>query len=340
MQTARWESLAKTVGPYELRCSLMWRGMPGRESTYVYVQSGSASVSLGMDDQGEQVQHPKWWRITDTLVEEVSLDTVLSDPTAMHMYNGGGSVLHTYMNARKEAQALKQTILPEALQKAVQVDNAAMEASIAEEQAASAPAIAPTELNALASSSEGLSTSDMLDKKDTEIRADASPDASQAAATEASSQEDIQMASESQPLPELTVQESTSPLRLNGGSSADRPRRARRSSITSDTGSVASTSKVKIGDEEDVYDSDEDGEELVELGFAVKPDKKGFKVVKDVGKIGGKPVSSAYQCMSPRIPAHVGSDLAQSSAALEHCTDDMHGLYKPNGVRDADQCTA
>lgn len=102
---------------------------------------------------------------------------------------------------------------------------------------------------------------------------------------------DVQMAAESQ---EPVVASSNAPLRLSGGSS-----RARRSSISSDTGSVASTSKVRIGDEaSDDEEYDEDAEETVELGFAV-PLKKGFKVVKDVGKIGGKPVGSsivpAYQ---------------------------------------------
>ena len=48
---------------------------------------------------------------------------------------------------------------------------------------------------------------------------------------------------------------------------------------------------MKIGDFEEEQDSDDgiEAEETTELGFPIKL-KKAFKVVKDAGKIGGKPV--------------------------------------------------
>lgn len=267
-QDALWQSLPSSVGPYELRSVLMWRGLPGRESTYVYLQSGTASVCLGTDV--EAVEHRKWWRVTDTVVEEVSADTVLSDPTGMHMYNGGGSVLFGYTLAEKEKDGQRISV-SEALAAAVQVDNAELDAAIAKKNAAQAD--------------------ELPGQDDAEMNG---PD-SQGAVTEGG---DVHMGSESQSsasaaavAPGLIVTESTSPLRLNGGSSSfpAPARRARRSSVTSDAGSVASTSKVQIGDD-DEFDDESEGEDLVELGFAEQLNKKGFKIVKDVGKIGGKPV--------------------------------------------------
>jgi hypothetical protein len=260
----------------------MWRGLPGRESTYVYVQSGTASASLGLDD--DTVEHKKWWRITDTLVEEVSEDAVLSDPTGMHMYNGGGSVLHRYVQKDKEELAEKEARLPQALLSAVNLDNAELERAIAGKQISGGSVEQSVIPEVVVEPSRACSTDAVMD-----------PSESQGAATQVGTDEDVQMGSESQETAPLQVHGSSAPLRLSGGSTI--PRRPRRSSVTSDTGSIASTSKVKIGDEEDVDDSEEEGEVLVELGFAEKLNKKGFKVVKDVGKIGGKPVRSVLSCL-------------------------------------------
>lgn len=261
----------------------MWRGLPGRESTYVYVQSGSASVSLGMEDG--QVEHRKWWKITDTVVEEVSEDTVLNDPTGMHMYNGGGSLLHAYVHKEKDEAARVSMRIPDVLLQAVKQDNAELDLANAKSQDVTQPAM---DADSTVKPVEAAQTVEAESTKDAEMEG---PE-SQGAVTQVDPDEDVQMASESQKTRPLQVEESNAPLRLSGGSSA--PRRVRRSSVTSDTGSIASTSKVKIGDEEDQYDSEEEGDVLVELGFAEKLNKKGFKVVKDVGKIGGKPVGQSH----------------------------------------------
>ena len=210
----------------------MWRGLPGRESTYVYVQSGSASVSLGMEDG--QVEHRKWWKITDTLVEEVSEDTVLNDPTGMHMYNGGGSLLHAYVHKEKDEAAHASMRIPDVLLQAVKQDNAELDPANAKSQDVTQP-VAEADSTVQPAEAEAAQTIEAESSKDAEMEG---PE-SQGAVTQVDPDEDVQMASESQEMRPLQEEESSAPLRLSGGSSA--PRRARRSSVTSDTGSIAST---------------------------------------------------------------------------------------------------
>lgn len=103
-------------------------------------------------------------------------------------------------------------------------------------------------------------------------------------------------------------------LNLRGGSS-----RARRSSISSDTGSVASTSRVRIedGQEDELSDEEREYEERVELGFAEKMPKKGYKIGKDPGKVGGKP-----SWLNAALP------LRPDQVTCEHCKQRMAFLLQ------------
>ena len=118
---------------------------------------------------------------------------------------------------------------------------------------------------------------------------------------------DVQMQSTSNEPSSVAPSE---PLDLRGGGSV-----RRRSSISSNTGSVASTSKLRIEDDPDDEDED-DSEEAIELGFAVKM-KKAFKVAKDVGKIGGKPT-----WLNPALP------LKTSMVICQVCNERMRFLLQ------------
>ena len=119
---------------------------------------------------------------------------------------------------------------------------------------------------------------------------------------------------------ERAASTSSASLGLKGGGAS-----RRRSSISSNTSSVASTSRVRIGDIEDDLDdgTDDEAGDAVELGFAEKM-KKGFKVVKDVGKIGGKPT-----WLNPAMP------LETTALVCQICTERMTYLIQ---VRVARNC--
>lgn len=63
----QWPKHEQKYGPYVLSTSIMWSGFFGRGTVYSYVQSGSSAVDL----DGVNVEAKKWWKMSDTGVEEV-----------------------------------------------------------------------------------------------------------------------------------------------------------------------------------------------------------------------------------------------------------------------------
>lgn len=268
------------MGPYNLRSVVYWKGLPGRESIHTYVQAGTKQISV----EGKEVEEERWFRITDALVEEVSKHDALNDPSGAYM-PGGGSLVHGYTKREKETEAVQGgSRVGDFLAQALDEDNARVEEELRAAAAKQANAAEP-------GSTPNTATIDAIPMVE---------DSTVLEAPAKSIDADVQMVNDSPDTP-TPAQVLSEPLRLAGGASpglvpgTQGGARRRRSSISSDTGSVASTSKVRIGDDDgadgdDVSDEGEEAE-LVELGFAEKMPKKGFKVVRDVGKIGGKPVS-------------------------------------------------
>lgn len=243
----------KDIGPYQLRTVIMWNGFMGRDSMYTYVRSGTASAEI----DGVTIKNPKWWKISSDGTFEVSFDDVLSDKTGMHM-PGAGSIAQSYVLAEAEEAEEEDlsSLIPHGLLEAMDADNTAYWALVHAPPSNSGPRNDTTSQEA----SEG-------------VVMDSTP----AHSKDETMQTDEAVKAEVEDMTKGT-------LNLKGGASR------RRMSVSSDTGSIASTSRVRLDDWDD--EGDEEFAETVELGFPVKM-KKGFKVVKDVGKIGGKPVSTA-----------------------------------------------
>lgn len=255
--TAAREMGKKDIGPYELRTVVMWNGFMGRESMYTYVCSGTASAEL----EGVKIENPKWWKIASDGTFEVSLDDVLKDLTGVHMI-GAGSIAQSYvLRVDNEDELIAKTV-PQSLVDAINADN---ENYLAEVDKVNGK----NKLSDEKTIDEGIS----METGSNEIEA------------AVSGHDDVTMQTDEVATTATTTTDTSvaQTLNLKGGASR------RRMSVSSDTGSIASTSKVRLDDWEDEGDS-ESFKETVELGFPVKL-KKAFKVVKDVGKIGGKPVS-------------------------------------------------
>lgn len=253
------ELVKKDIGPYELRTVTMWNGFMGRESMYTYVRSGTASVEI----DGTKIENPKWWKIASDGTFEVSRDDVFNDLTGVHMI-GAGSIAQSYVLKVDNEDDLVANLIPQTLIDAINGDNDKYLAEVERVNAANGPQdkVAPQEGIAmdLSSTEDTIATNQ---DKDVTMQTDEAPPNTAA--------------------PVVANESNTQTLNLKGGASR------RRMSVSSDTGSIASTSRVRLDDWEDEEGSD-GYKETVELGFPVKL-KKAFKVVKDVGKVGGKPVS-------------------------------------------------
>lgn len=240
----------KEIGPYQLRTVIMWNGFMGRDSIYTYVQSGTATAEI----DGSPLKNPKWWKVAGDGVFEVSKDIVLNDVTGIHML-GGGSIAQSYVVAQEGEEEVTAGSIPEQLLQAIEADNAAYLAEVGKPTP-----VPPADATSAATDGQGTAVAP-TETKDEIMQTDEEPNNKA-----------------------TTAQANTVTLHLRGGTSR------RRMSVTSDTGSIASTSRVRLDDWDDDDDASDEFLESVELGFPVKM-KKGFKVVKDVGKIGGKPVS-------------------------------------------------
>lgn len=228
----------------------------------MYTYVCSGMSSAEIGDQ--TIHNPKWWKVGGEDVFEVSKDDVLNDVTGIHML-GGGSIAQSYVSAQ-DADDMSAAGIPEVLVQAIEADNAAYLGEVEEnarKQAVTQPA--PT-------SGEGMAMDvTPMENKNDSMQTD-------------------------EPAPMAISAPSKETLNLKGGASR------RRMSTSSDAGSIASTSRVRLDD----WDDEEGSEsyvETVELGFPVKL-KKAFKVVKDVGKIGGKPVSVCCTSMLSTAENH------------------------------------
>lgn len=267
------------IGPYDLQAVIMWNGFLGRDSSYAYVRSGSSKADL----DGTSVENPKWWKVGDGSVFEVSFDAVLADKTGIYS-PGGGSIVQLYTRAQEgEASQNLQASIPQAMLDALQLDNGTFLEEAKREAQTSTEAESTMPNEGVALQGEPVSAS-ADDAGDVTMHSEEPPNA------------DYQLTPTAGDIGPQTEE----PLNLRGGASR------RRSSISSETGSVASTSRVRLDDLNDDNDSETD-EELVELGFPVKM-SKAFKVVKDVGKVGGKPVSQKqYHHDDPKSAARANA---------------------------------
>lgn len=241
----------------------------GRESMYTYVRSGIAKVEL----DGTLIKNPKWWKVASDGTFEVSIDDVLKDMTGVHMI-GAGSIAQSYVLRQEDEDEseLLSSAVPQSLIDAINLDNNKYLAEV-------------EKFNGKANQTDNSTSQDgiAMDSAPTDSQATAVEDKDETMQTD----EPVSMQNASSAIAwDSAIESTSSTLNLKGGASR------RRMSTSSDTGSVASTSKVRLDDWDDDDDGGESYKETVELGFPVKL-KKGFKVVKDVGKIGGKPVSKA-----------------------------------------------
>ncbi|KAF8062182.1 hypothetical protein FPV67DRAFT_1507444 [Lyophyllum atratum] len=90
---------------YDLRAVLMHTGLPGRKQIYSYIQDG----------------HGTWWKTLDYTVTEVPEETVLTDPTGLHL--GAGPYLLVYSRHLSEEQMSAQVIWPQGFVDAVKDHN-------------------------------------------------------------------------------------------------------------------------------------------------------------------------------------------------------------------------
>lgn len=79
---------------YDLRSVLMHTGLPGRKQIYSYVQDVEGS----------------WWKTVDTEVVEVPEETVLTDPTGVHL--GAGPYLLFYSRHLSDEQLREPLVWP------------------------------------------------------------------------------------------------------------------------------------------------------------------------------------------------------------------------------------
>lgn len=217
----------------------------------MYTYVRSGTATAEID--GQTIKNPKWWKVGGEEVFEVSKDDVLNDVTGIHML-GGGSIAQSYVSVQ-DSDEMAATGMPDVLVQAIEADNATY--------------LAEVEKNAPKQDVNPVTTTDGEG-----MAMDAAP----------ANNKDDTMQTDEPATAVTTIEPIKETLNLKGGASR------RRMSISSDTGSIASTSRVRLDD----WDDEEGSEgyvETVELGFPVKL-KKAFKVVRDVGKLGGKPVST------------------------------------------------
>ncbi|KAF5384210.1 hypothetical protein D9615_003376 [Tricholomella constricta] len=90
---------------YDLRAVFMHTGLPGRKQIYSYVQDN----------------HGVWWKTIDYTVTEVSEETVLTDPTGLHL--GAGPYLVIYSRHLSEEQMKAPVAWPKSLVDSVEDAN-------------------------------------------------------------------------------------------------------------------------------------------------------------------------------------------------------------------------
>ncbi|KAF4612879.1 hypothetical protein D9613_010996 [Agrocybe pediades] len=90
---------------YDLRAVLVHSGLPGRKQMYSYVQ----------DTEGV------WWKTVDTEVTEVPEETVLSDPTGLHL--GAGPYMLFYSRHLSDEQLHEPLVWPAVFSEAVEENN-------------------------------------------------------------------------------------------------------------------------------------------------------------------------------------------------------------------------
>ncbi|KAG5644018.1 hypothetical protein DXG03_009233 [Asterophora parasitica] len=105
---------------YDLRAVFMHTGLPGRKQIYSYVQDN----------------HGVWWKTIDYTVAEVPVETILTDPTGLHL--GAGPYLLLYSRHLSEEQMNASVAWPQSLIDAVEESNHQFLSSIAPEVAAKA----------------------------------------------------------------------------------------------------------------------------------------------------------------------------------------------------------
>jgi len=90
---------------YDLRAVLMHTGLPGRKQIYSYVQDVKGS----------------WWKTVGTDVTEVPEETVLTDPTGVHL--GAGPYLLFYSRHLSDEQLREPLVWPTIFSEAVDANN-------------------------------------------------------------------------------------------------------------------------------------------------------------------------------------------------------------------------
>jgi len=90
---------------YDLRAVLMHTGLPGRKQMYSYVQDAEGT----------------WWKTVDHEVTEVPEETVLTDPTGLHL--GAGPYMLLYSRHLSEEQIREPLVWPTIFSEAVQENN-------------------------------------------------------------------------------------------------------------------------------------------------------------------------------------------------------------------------
>ncbi|KAK4048399.1 hypothetical protein OIV83_004745 [Microbotryomycetes sp. JL201] len=241
----------KQTGPFELCSILMRNGLNGRGSSWAVVR----------DERG------RWWRTSDFVAEEVTLEDVLTDRSGLHM--GAGA---TFLFYQSKQTAAKHLNVPSMLKDLVLLDNYAFAAEL------------PLDLT----QSWQLPPKPQIPVEDNSGLAEPVEEILAFSREEAASPTPVDVVPETMgdvtPTESRAVAETT--LRLRGGS-------AQHSSSNLDSGADDPTF------DEDDDDYDENDEDEVELGL-LKPMPDTWDVDYAVGKVGGIP-----RYLDPRSPLDI-----------------------------------
>lgn len=130
---------------YDLRAVLMHTGLPGRKQIYSYVRD----------------QHDVWWKTVDYTVNEVPEETVLSDPTGLHL--GAGPYLLVYSRHLSEEEMNVPLVWPKVFTDAVQENNKILRSLLSPEVATKSATTTGSTTTTATSSSTNSSISSLSD---------------------------------------------------------------------------------------------------------------------------------------------------------------------------------